>query len=204
MSHGQPTWERLAPPRDNPWLIVAAGATLETSFLPNRLLDLQVDYEVSVTAALSGAARDFVAPIPLAAVTGGPVYHDNAQLDAASGAPLHAVLCQADLLVLYPASARIIAQCALGIIECAPTRLFAFMDKSKVVVAPALHPAMDRRLYEPHFETLRSLGCEVLPAADGHVSWADVVSHVSSRLSLKKQAVGLDVVLLNRLHNRTP
>lgn len=202
MPHGHPVWERLAPPRDKPWIVVASGATIETAFLPNRLLDLQVDFEITVTAALSPAALDFVAPIPLAAITGGPVYHDNAQLDAASGAPLHAVLCEADLLVVYPASARMIAQCALGIVECAPTRLFAFMDKSKIVVAPALHPVMDRRLYDPHFETLRSLGCELLPTTDGLVCWADVVKHVEARLSLKRQTLAPEVVLLNRLHNR--
>jgi phosphopantothenoylcysteine synthetase/decarboxylase len=167
-----------------PWIVLAAGGALEASFLPYRVFTLRAALEARITVALSGGARELTSEVALEALTGAPVYRDVAQLDDAR-LPLHASWSSADLLVLSPATARIVAECALGIVRCAPTRLFSFTPKERIVVAPALHPSMDRRIYEPHVRRLAELGCTVLGGDDLFVAWDDVVRHVRDRLALR-------------------
>lgn len=117
------------------------------------------------SVALSAGALDFVTTDAMSAVSGSAVYDANTQLDA-HGVPMHLSLAEADLLVLVPATARIFAECALGIVSCTVTRLFAFTPKERVVLAPALHPRMDLRLYRDHEKRLVDVGCTVLARDD--------------------------------------
>jgi hypothetical protein len=169
--------------RPRPWVVFGCGATIETAFLPQRLFDLRSDFEIRVGTALSERAMDFVTLLTMQAICGdGLVYHRDNQLSH-DGTPLHIVLRAIDLLVLYPATPRIIAECALGIIRCPVTRSFAFLDKDRILVAPTLHPAVDHRLYEPHLLRLMSLGCELVDNANRFVSWYEVRARVLARLS---------------------
>ncbi len=169
-----------------PKVVIAAGATLDTAMLPGRLLELAGRYGVQLYAALSHEALEFVTLTALAAITSHPVYHENSQFDPASGLPMHRVLRECDLLVLYPASARILAQCALGEVTCPVTRLFAFTPKDRVLIAPAIHPDMSRELYDPHVKRLSGLGCKVLAAADLWANWRDVEDAIVDRLKLSR------------------
>lgn len=171
-----------------PHLVIAAGGALETAFLPKRIFDLRADHRVSLSVALSPCALDFVTPTAIGAVAGSKPYLANDDLDA-SGMPRHLRLAEADRLVVYPATARIVAECALGIVSCAVTRLFAFFPKERVVVAPAIHPMMDMRIYAPHLARLRELGCTVVGAEDAFASWADVLAHLAP--ALERRAFGL-------------
>jgi phosphopantothenoylcysteine synthetase/decarboxylase len=169
-----------------PWVVFASGATIETAMLPYHLLRLSTDFGLRLSAAISPGAKDFVTLPVLGALTRGVVYHENTQTDPGSGLPIHLVWNQADLLVLYPASARILAQCAQGEITCAVTRLFAFMPKTRIVVAPSLHPEMERSLYQGHVSILKGIGCTVLAEADYWASWRDVEDAVVEALKLSR------------------
>ena len=160
--------------------------------------DLRADYEVRLWSAVSERALDFVTPMALGAVCENTVYRSNDQL-ASDRRPLHVVARDADALVLHPATARIIAQCALGEVTCAVTRLFAFTPKDRVVVAPAIHPYLERSIYEPHVRRLRDLGCTVLGGDDLFASWADVRDHLCERLALKRRTTPWGPVLLKKL-----
>lgn len=172
-----------------PHVVFAAGGALETAFLPQRLFDLRADFAVRVSVALSPGALDFVTETAIGAVAGAPPYLQNREMDP-SGLPRHVVLAEADWLVLVPATARIVAECALGIVSCPVTRLFAFFPKDKVCVAPAIHPKMDLRVYSPYLTRLRQLGCAVVGGADAFASWADVQGFVAPKLSRRAPAAG--------------
>jgi phosphopantothenoylcysteine synthetase/decarboxylase len=177
------------------WVVFAAGGSIETALLPYRLLYFRADYAVALSAAVSPGALDFVTKTALAAVTSDAVYDADTRFEAHSPRPIHLALSEADTLVIYPATARILAQCALGEVTCPVTRLFAFTPKDRVVVAPSLHPRMDVRLYEGHVERLRSIGCAVLGAPSFTTTWMDVEEHLAARLALRKSTSGGDVRL---------
>ena len=88
------------------------------------------------------------------------------------------------MLVVAPATPRILVECAQGSITCPVTRLFAFTDKARVIVAPALHPRLDPRVYRPHVAALRELGCTVVGGDDLFASFADVKAELARRLGL--------------------
>jgi phosphopantothenoylcysteine synthetase/decarboxylase len=144
------------------WVVVAAGGVLETALLPYNLLHLVSCVDITVSTAISPAAQKFVTETALYSITKKVVYHENQLFDPLTGKPLHLAYSESDLLVLYPATARIIAQCAIGEVTCPVTRLFAFTPKDKILIAPAIHSRMDTRIYKPHLKRLQDLGCHVL------------------------------------------
>lgn len=184
-------------PETDPWVVVAAGGSLETAFLPARLFDLRADYHVRLSAALSPRALDFVTELSVEAVTAATVYTRSAQLH--EHRPLHLHVAQAERLVLWPATPRILAQCATGEITDPVTRLFAFTEKARVIVAPCLHPSLDLRIYRPHVERLRELGCTVVGPEDLFASFADAKRALVDGLGLRRRADAPGVVRLERL-----
>lgn len=152
---------------------LAAGSCLETAVLPYHLMRLQISHpDISVRVALSPRALDFVTQVAIEGVTGNPVYIENVPMDHGAGRAHHLELADADAVVIYPATARILAQCALGIVSCPVTRCFAFADKRRVIVTPYLHPRMEQRLYRPHIEVLCSIGCRIAQP-DDELLWRD-------------------------------
>lgn len=108
--------------------------------------------------------------------------------DPRSGEPLHLLYSDSNLLVIYPASARIIAQCALGEVTCPVTRLFAFSLKERVIICPDLHPKMDIRPYLGHLNTLQKIGCTILGKIgepnNSESIWPQVEREIADRLCL--------------------
>lgn len=186
--------------------VIASGGTIETALLPGRVLFLRADFGVDVRLALSPGALEFMTLTAARAVTGREVYHQNAQFDA-GGAPMHLALAQAEALVVYPATARILAECAAGSVTCPVTRLVAFTPFDRVAIAPAVHAQMDPRPYRRHLERLAELGCTVLGGDDLHADWATVKGWLVARLGLVRSGAAgspaggaeSDVVRLDRL-----
>lgn len=171
------------PPLDAPFIVVASGATIETSFLPQRLWLLREEYGLRVASALSPKALDFVTPLALRAVTHHPVYTESEPLDP-SGTPLHLAYADADALVIFPATARVLAEAAVGSVTCPVTRLLAFGSPARTLIAPAVHPRMDRSVYRPHLDRLAGRGCTILGGDDLHASWRDVQDALVARFHL--------------------
>jgi phosphopantothenoylcysteine synthetase/decarboxylase len=186
-----------------PTVVFAAGGSIETALLPHRLLFFRADHEVALAAAVSAGALDFVTPIALAGVTGAVVYGPDQRFEPGTARPAHLALAEADALVLHPATARILAECATGAVTCPVTRLFAFTPKDRIVVAPAIHPRMDLRIYAPHAERLRSLGCTVLGGERLFSTWHEIEQHLVARLGLQRAARSGHDVLLDELR-RSP
>jgi hypothetical protein len=171
-----------------PWLVVASGGTIESSFLPYRLFQLRVEYQLTLACALSRGALDFVTPVAMQAISGFPVYQEGQRFHPLTSEPMHLALQQADFLLIYPASARLLAQMAMGEVTCPVTRLFAFFKKSKVMIASCLHPAMENSLYTDHINRLRGLGCTVV--ADPLTltcSWGQIQQALVQAMNLQPQ-----------------
>ena len=105
----------------------------------------------TVKVVLTAAAKHFVTPLSVASLSGSKVYDDLFSLtdEAEMG---HIELSRdADLLVIAPATADLIAKAAHGLADDLATTLLLATDK-KVLVAPAmnlrmwLHPATQRNV----------------------------------------------------------
>jgi phosphopantothenoylcysteine synthetase/decarboxylase len=171
------------------WVVIAAGGVIETALLPYNLLHLISCVDLTISTAISPAAQKFVTETALHAITKKAVYYEDRLFEPCTGKPLHIAYSESDLLILYPATARIITQCAIGEITCPVTRLFAFTPKSKILIAPAIHSRMDMRIYQPHLERLQDLGCHVLTQHQDtscpYSLWADIELKIAEILNTK-------------------
>lgn len=182
------------------WVVIAAGGVIETALLPYNLLHLISCVDIHISTAISPSAQKFVTETALYAITKKAVYHESQIFDPLTGKPLHLDYSESDLLILYPATARIISQCALGEVTCPVTRLFAFTPKNKILIAPAIHSRMDMRIYQPHLQKLQDLGCNVLNQSQDDSSpyslWSSIELKIAEMLEVEKQALPKEGITL--------
>ncbi len=126
----------------------------------------------SVHVVMTADAQRFITPLPFKTLTRHPVVTDL--YDEEEGwKPVHIRLAdEADLLLIAPATANIIAKLALGIANDALSCLaLALNPKAKILIAPAmngkmwLHPATQRNV-----ATLKSRGVEFVGPEKGMLS----------------------------------
>jgi phosphopantothenoylcysteine decarboxylase/phosphopantothenate--cysteine ligase len=150
-------------------LIVTGGiAAYKSLELIRRLRDCDATVRVVMTAA----ARQFISPLSAATLSGQPIRDDLFSLtdEAAIG---HIELSRAaDLVVVAPASANILARMAAGLADDLATTLLLATDK-RVLAVPAmnvrmwLHPATRRNLDRLKDDGVIIIGPESGPMACG-------------------------------------
>ena len=150
-------------------LIISGGiAAYKSLELIRRLRDRGATVRVVMTAA----ARQFISPLSATTLSGQPVRDDLFSLtdEATIG---HIELSRAaDLVVVAPASANILARMAAGLADDMATTLLLATDK-RVLVAPAmnvrmwLHPATQRNLERLKDDGVLVVGPESGPMACG-------------------------------------
>jgi phosphopantothenoylcysteine decarboxylase/phosphopantothenate--cysteine ligase len=148
-------------------LVIGGGiAAYKTLDLIRRLRERGA----SVRAAMTKAAAEFVTPLSVASLTGDKVYDDLFSLtdEAEMG---HIELSRdADLVVVAPATADLLAKLANGLANDLASTLLLATDK-RVLVAPAmnlrmwLHPATQRNV-----ATLRGDGVLFVGPGDGDMA----------------------------------
>ncbi len=143
---------------------VAGGiAAYKTPDLVRRLRDAGAEVQVVLTA---GAAR-FVTPLTFQAVSGRPVRDDlwDAAAEAAMG---HIELARwADLLLIAPASADLIARLAAGLADDLLTTV-CLATQAPVAIAPAMNRVMwEHPATRANVATLRDRGVALLGPAAG-------------------------------------
>lgn len=148
-------------------LIVSGGiAAYKTLDLIRRLRER----EVAVTAVMTKAAAQFVTPLSVASLTGQKVYDDLFSLTDETEMGHIQLSRSADLVVVAPATADLMAKAANGFADDLASTLLLATDKPPTFV-PAmnvrmwLHPATQRNV-----ETLRSAGCPILGPDDGEMA----------------------------------
>ncbi len=113
-------------------------AAYKAADLVSRLAQAGAD----VTVLMTPAACKFVTPLTFQTLSGNPVFSDMFEEQSEKSLPTHtSVVGEADLIVLAPATADMIAKVALGL---APDVLSAAVLASKcpVLFAPAMNVAM--------------------------------------------------------------
>lgn len=136
-------------------LIVAGGiAAYKTLELIRRLKER----DAAVRCVLTRAGAQFVTPLSLAAISGDSVYDDLFSLTAEAEMGHIELSRDADLLVVAPATADILAKMTVGIADDLATTLLLATDKS-VLVAPAMNVRMwEHAANRANIETLASRG----------------------------------------------
>ena len=136
-------------------LIVSGGIAAYKSLELVRLLRRE---GIAVRAVLTDSAAQFVTPLSLGVLTEDHVYGDMFDLKEEREIGHIQLSRQADLIVVCPATANIIAKMAAGIADDLATTILLATDKPVLVV-----PAMNVRMWE-HAATRRNLA---QIAADG-------------------------------------
>jgi phosphopantothenoylcysteine decarboxylase/phosphopantothenate--cysteine ligase len=150
-------------------LIISGGIAAYKSL---ELIRRLRDRGATVRVVMTSAARQFVSPLSAATLSGQPVRDDLFSLtdEAAIG---HIELSRAaDLIVVAPASAHILARMAAGLADDMATTVLLATDK-RVLAAPAmnvrmwLHPATRRNLGRLKDDGVLFVGPESGPMACG-------------------------------------
>lgn len=138
-------------------------AAYKLAFVASRL----VQSGAAVRAALSRDAQAFIGAATFAGLTGQPAILRSTQIDP-DGHPPHITASRgADVLVVAPATADLLARLAFGCADDAVT-LLACACRCRRIVCPAMNDAMwaDPGV-QRNVATLRDLGWEVLGPETG-------------------------------------
>ena len=129
-------------------LIIGGGIAAYKSLELIRLLKAQ---GATVTPVLTRAGAEFVTPLSVAALAGAPVHQDLFDLTAEAEMGHIQLSRAADLVVVAPATADLMARMAGGLANDLASTLLMATDK-RVLIAPAMnvrmwrHPALQRNL----------------------------------------------------------
>ena len=136
------------------------------------LASLLTKAKCDVRVVMTADAQRFITPLPFKTLTRNPVVTDLYDEDE-GWKPTHIELADAaDLLVIAPATANVIAKLAHGFADDALTCIaLALNPKAKILIAPAmngkmwLHPATQENL-----KTLKKRGAEFIGPDEGMLS----------------------------------
>ena len=148
--------------------VTGSIAAHKAADLASQLAKQQLNVRVVMTAD----AQRFITPLPFKTLSRNPVVTDL--YDEEEGwKPTHIRLAdEADLLLIAPATANVIAKLANGIADDALTCIaLALNPKAKILIAPAmngkmwLHPATQQNV-----DVLKSRGAEFIGPEEGMLS----------------------------------
>jgi len=145
-------------------------AAYKSAELVRRLRDQGAEVRVVMTRA----AREFITPLTLQALSGHPVHHDI--LDPAAEAAMgHIELARwADLILIAPATADLLARLAQGSADDLLTTLVLASD-APLALAPAMNQAMWRDpATQANAERLAARGARLFGPAAGSQACGDV------------------------------
>jgi phosphopantothenoylcysteine decarboxylase/phosphopantothenate--cysteine ligase len=125
----------------------------------------------NVTAVLTGSATRFVGLETFAGLTGNPAH---GSLWDAGGTVVHVDLAHAaDILVVAPATANVLAKLAHGLADDLLSAV-ALEFRGQIVVAPAMHTGMwSSAATQANFATLASRGVRFVGPVDGALAHGD-------------------------------
>lgn len=145
-------------------LIVSGGIAAYKALELVRVLRRQ---GIAVRAVMTKAAEKFVTPLSLGVLTEDHVYGDMFDLKEEREIGHIQLSRQADLIVVAPATADILAKMAAGIADDLATTILLATDKP-VMVAPAMNVRMwHHKATQRNLERLRADGIHIVEPDDG-------------------------------------
>jgi len=148
--------------------ITGSIAAHKAADLASLLTKAKCDVRVVMTAD----AQRFITPLPFKTLTRNPVV-TNLYDEDEGWKPTHIELADvADLLLIAPATANIIAKLAHGLADDALTCIaLALNPKAKILIAPAMNGKMWRHpATQANVKILKSRGVEFIGPAEGLLS----------------------------------
>ncbi len=123
-----------------------------------------------VEVILTEAAMKFVSPVTFRAVTGRPVVYNMFELSGEFSVEHVALAEAADVVVVAPATADIIAKIAAGIAsDMVCTTVVA--TRAPIVIAPAMHTGMwENKATQENVKLLKSRGVVFVDPGEGHLA----------------------------------
>jgi len=155
----------------NVLLGVSGGiAAYKTPDLVRKLTALNANVRV----VLTNSATEFVSPMSLQAVSGNPV-HQHLLDPAAEAAMGHIELAKwADILLIAPATANIMAKCSHGIANDLLTTLY-LATQAQVFIAPAMNQQMWKAAAtQANLQLLEERGVSFIGPASGEQACGDI------------------------------
>jgi len=123
-----------------------------------------------VDVVMTPEATKFVAPITFQSVSGRRVYWDMWDPNSDVSEPHIALARRADLIVIAPATATVIARLALGLAE-EMVSLTALATRAPVVLCPAMDSQMfEHPATQEHLQALRTRGAHVIGPEEGRLA----------------------------------
>jgi phosphopantothenoylcysteine decarboxylase/phosphopantothenate--cysteine ligase len=141
-------------------------AAYQLAFVASRL----AQRGVSVRVAMTPRAVEYVGALTFEGLSGKKAILSSTQVDA-DGSPPHIVAARdADVYVIAPATADLIARLAAGAADCAVT-LLALTCRCPIVLCPAMNDAMWLNpVVQENVALLRARGMRVLGPVTGHLA----------------------------------
>ncbi len=123
-----------------------------------------------VRVAMTRSATEFVGPVTFEGLTQTQAILSPTQVDRDGKAPHIEATRTADLLVIAPATANLLAKLAAGACDD-PVSLAAVCCKCPKLLCPAMNDAMwESPVVQRNVATLKELGYELLGPATGHLA----------------------------------
>ncbi len=158
------------------------------------LASLLVKANCDVHAVLTQSAQKFIMPLTLKTITYNQCYTDQFDYDIVE--PLHIELClEADLLIVAPATANLIAKIANGIADDLLTTLIcAYNHKKPILLAPAMNTNMwENPIMQANLKTIsEKLNCIIINPIEGQLACrTEGMGKLAEVDSIYKQAISL-------------
>jgi len=149
-------------------LLIVSGGIAAYKALELCRLAARAGYDV--TGVMTESARQFITPLALQGLTHNKVYTDLFSLTDESEMGHIQLSRAADLVVVAPATANILARMAAGLADDLATTLLLATDK-KVLVAPAMNVRMwEHAATQANIATLKARGVLVVEPAVGSMA----------------------------------
>jgi phosphopantothenoylcysteine decarboxylase / phosphopantothenate---cysteine ligase len=174
-------------------LIVGGGIAAYKSLELVRLLKRQ---GIAVRAVMTKSAANFITPLSLSVMTEDHVYHDMFDLKDEREIGHIQLSRQADMIVICPATANLLAKMAAGIADDLATTILLATDKPVLAV-----PAMNVRMWNhPATRRNRALliqdGTDIMEPDEGAMACGEfgpgrlpeppaIVAHVCTKLGIR-------------------
>lgn len=153
----------------SPRVLLGVGggiAAYKLAFLASRL----VQRGAAVRVAMTPRAMEFVGPLTFEGLTGSRVIRSSTQVDADGSVPHIEAARFAQVYLIAPATADLLARLALGAADDAVS-LLALTCRCPIVVCPAMNDAMwTSAAVQANCSVLRARGVQFLGPVEGHLA----------------------------------
>jgi len=153
----------------SPRVLLGVGggiAAYKLAFLASRL----VQRGASVRVAMTPRATEYVGPLTFAGLTGRQVIRSSTQIDADGAVPHIEAARWAQVYLIAPATADLLARLALGAADDAVS-LLALTCRCPIVVCPAMNDAMwNAGPVQANCAALQARGVQFLGPVEGHLA----------------------------------